>query len=161
MAKYYAGIGSRTTPPNALKWMTWAARQLESYGYILRSGGAKGADRAFENGISNPARQEIFYAKDCQPWALEMVKKYLPGRADLNKMRPYVQKLLGRNMMQVLGEDGKHPVDFVICWTSDGLDSGGTGYAIRCAKAHGIPVYNLKTEQGRKAVAEIALIGSE
>jgi hypothetical protein len=31
----------------------------------------------------------------------------------------------------------------VICWTSRGLGGGGTGQAIRIAKAHKIPVFDL------------------
>lgn len=32
---------------------------------------------------------------------------------------------------------------FVVCWTSDGKDSGGTGQALRIARDRNIPVYNL------------------
>lgn len=44
---FYTGIGSRQTPPEILKMMTKIATQLESKGWVLRSGGAEGADEAF------------------------------------------------------------------------------------------------------------------
>ena len=44
---YYTGIGARTTPNDVLKDMTNIASNLEQSGFILRSGGANGADSAF------------------------------------------------------------------------------------------------------------------
>jgi predicted Rossmann fold nucleotide-binding protein DprA/Smf involved in DNA uptake len=56
MTKYYAGIGSRETPKDICDIMTQLAIKLANNGWVLRSGGAKGADRSrFE--------KEIFYAK--------------------------------------------------------------------------------------------------
>jgi hypothetical protein len=51
--------------------------------------------------------------------------------------------------MQVLGNYGNDPVEFVICWTSNGKDSGGTGQAIRIAKAFDIPVFNLYNKEDK------------
>jgi hypothetical protein len=51
--KYYAGIGSRETPSDVCSQMTELAKQLDAENWILRSGGAKGADSAFENGAIN------------------------------------------------------------------------------------------------------------
>jgi len=53
----YAGVGSRETPADVLQVMTRFARHMESRGYILRSGGAPGADTAFEDGASESARE--------------------------------------------------------------------------------------------------------
>ena len=47
----YAGIGSRQTPPNVQNIMRQVAKELEKKGYKLRSGHAKGADLAFEQGV--------------------------------------------------------------------------------------------------------------
>ena len=44
----YAGIGSRETPIEVLELMTKASTWLGSKGYTLQSGGAIGADMAFE-----------------------------------------------------------------------------------------------------------------
>ena len=57
---FYTGIGSRKTPKTILKLFTEVAIYLSKQGYILRSGGAKGADQAFERGA---AKKEIYL-----PW---------------------------------------------------------------------------------------------
>ncbi|HRY03076.1 MAG TPA: hypothetical protein P5256_08115, partial [Beijerinckiaceae bacterium] len=36
---------------------------------------------------------------------------------------------------------------FVICWTKDARGGGGTGQAIRLARAHGVPVFDLADPQ--------------
>jgi hypothetical protein len=145
--KFYAGIGSRQTPPDILEFMEKVAIKLDSDGYILRSGGAEGADRAFERGVSNPNKKQIFYAKHAPLWAFDEVKKYIPtDRSGFDGWSPYVRKLLARNMCQILGENGDSPVEFVVCWTPSTVytdsSAGGTAYAIRCALAYNIPVYN-------------------
>jgi hypothetical protein len=49
----YAGIGSRETPQATLDLMNLIGFTLAQKGHSLRSGGAKGADSAFEAGASN------------------------------------------------------------------------------------------------------------
>jgi predicted Rossmann fold nucleotide-binding protein DprA/Smf involved in DNA uptake len=44
----YAGIGSRQTPPDVLRRMTRYAQRLQELGWVLRSGGAAGADTTFQ-----------------------------------------------------------------------------------------------------------------
>lgn len=74
MQKYYTGIGSRETPPEIKEVMTAIGFKLAAEGWTLRSGGAYGADQAFEEGwwdwfLKQPAgslaepRAEIFI-----PW---------------------------------------------------------------------------------------------
>ncbi|MBC7883816.1 MAG: hypothetical protein H7Y37_21205 [Anaerolineae bacterium] len=46
----YTGIGSRKTPANTLKLMQKIGYRLNNLGIRLRSGGAEGADSAFEAG---------------------------------------------------------------------------------------------------------------
>src|SRR4051812_44414023 len=48
--RHYAGIGSRSTPPDVLQLFHDVAYQLATLGWTLRSGCAEGADTAFENG---------------------------------------------------------------------------------------------------------------
>jgi hypothetical protein len=48
-----------------------------------------------------------------------------------------------RNSFQVLGPDLQSPVSFVVCWTTGGKISGGTGQALRIAKDLSIPIFNL------------------
>lgn len=50
MSKAYAGIGSRQTPPAILEIMREIAVYMYERDYVLRSGGADGADTAFEGG---------------------------------------------------------------------------------------------------------------
>ena len=47
---HYAGIGSRSTPGNVCDVMTKIAWKLSDKGWVLRSGGARGADDAFYRG---------------------------------------------------------------------------------------------------------------
>lgn len=147
--KYYAGIGSRNTPPDMLLFMSKIAAILEQCGYVLRSGKAIGADKAFEKGIKDKNNKEIFIHSDAKPWSFETVKKYIPKDrpSNFDSWQPYVRGLLARNIMQVLGDSGDSPVDFLVCWTKVGdyqtSEVGGTGYALRCAIDNKIPTYNL------------------
>ena len=45
--------------------------------------------------------------------------------------------------MILLGAKLDNPVSALICWTTDGQPTGGTGQAIRIASGYGIPVHNL------------------
>ena len=137
---YYAGIGSRETPPIVLGFMTEIASRLELLGYHLRSGGAAGADLAFEAGIKEPKNKSIYYARHATTKALETAKRIHPA---WEKCKPYWQKLHARNCFMILGIDLVTPSRFVVCWTPQGEDIGGTRTAIVLARENGIPVYNL------------------
>ena len=159
--KHYAGIGSRRAPKEILKLCFELGNALDEKGYILRSGKAKGCDTAFERGaiFSGRNKPELFESSDAKDWAYEEILKFIPNdRKDFKKWNPYVKGLLARNMMQILGENGDRPVEFVLCWAPS-LDyrnssSGGTGYAIRCALAYNIPTINLFDEEKRKKIIE-------
>lgn len=157
-ALVYTGVGSRRATQEALALASKLAFCLTHHGLTLRSGGAAGMDIAFEAGcrarmadydraIRRTGLLEVYRPDDAQPWCYEEVKKHLDPGVSLKGMRPFVAGLLARNMQQVLGRDGKHPSMFVLYWTPvpDGTsrDAGGTRYAVRCAKAHGIPTLNL------------------
>lgn len=163
--KYYAGIGSRETPPTVLGLMVRIAKQLDDRGFVLRSGGAGGADQAFAAGAINT---EIFL-----PWngfngahgiigvseaGLAMAAKYHPAWSRLSQG---AQKLMARNCAQVLGKGLQAPSAFVVCWTPDGAEArttiktGGTGQAIRIAIDHGIPVINLKNAGALDRIASL------
>ena len=143
--KIYAGIGSRKTPKDIIEIMEEIGASLARREWLLRSGGADGADSAFEKGCDvAESNKEIFRSNDAEPWAFEEAKKHIPkNRPPFNTWKPYVQGLIARNMMQILGKNGDEPVRLVICWTPATKDGGGTGYALRCALSHDIPVYNL------------------
>jgi len=139
-SRVYAGIGSRETPSAILKIMHQIGESLSSKGWTLRSGGALGADMAFEMGCGRYGAKEIFLAKDATPESMDLAGKFHP-RWDY--LADYIRKLHGRNAMIVLGKDLKSPVDCVICWTPRAQIVGGTGQSLRIAKEHKIKIYNL------------------
>lgn len=168
----YAGIGSRSTPDHVLQVMRKVAHRLSELGYTLLSGGAAGADSAFEEGCFG--KKEIYL-----PWpgfrhlkgrhcvtlpsaeAFRVAEAVHPAWKRLNDT---AQALMARNSHQVLGADLRSPVDFVVCWTPDGCESeaarsratGGTGQAIALADRWGIPVVNLA--KGKVAMGRIGEI---
>lgn len=146
MSKSYAGIGSRETPTHILNQMNAIAVWLQGEGFTLRSGGAPGADTAFERGAG--VKKEIYRPHHANAAALELASVYHPA---WHRCSDYAKKLHARNGFQVLGSDLKSPSEFVCCWTKDGKASGGTGQAIRIAEDRGIPVFNLHdaTAEGR------------
>ena len=172
----YAGIGSRETPDDIQVIMTDYAYAfaMES---VLRTGGADGADKAFEFGArTGGGLVELFL-----PWpgfngclnnellsepteaAYEVAEHYHPGWAFLKQG---ARKLIARNSHQVLGKDLDDPVDTIVCWTPDGsLDgkgkkSGGTGQALRIACDYPeIDVFNLQRPDHLEWITEA--IGSD
>lgn len=159
---YYSGIGSRNTPPNILEVMKKIGAIAPQYSYILRSGGALGADSAFENGcdsvngkkqIWNP-RKELVVEHD---WAIKEASE-ICLEFPLNNMRPFIRNLIVRNMYQILGEHGNELSSFVVCYTPtlDPTDSeaGGTRYACRLAKKYAIPIYNLRNERHLQKICD-------
>lgn len=137
--KIYSGIGSRKTPQEVLCAMFNIARMLAAEGWKLRSGGAKGADTAFEDGHGD-YDGEIYLSNHCTPEAMALAEQFHPA---WHKCTEYVRKLHGRNAMIILGKDLATPSNKVICWTPNGKIVGGTGLGIRIAQAYDIPVYNL------------------
>ena len=117
----------------------------------MRSGGAGGADQAFERGADKvKGKKEIFL-----PWrnfegsdsklivsdekAFEIAKRFHPY---WHNLKQGAQKLQSRNSHQVLGWDLNTPSKFIICWTEKGKGKGGTGQTIRIAKEYKIPVFD-------------------
>lgn len=170
MKRFYAGIGSRQTPPDVLEVMTHAASALEDLGWILRSGAAHGADAAFERGVKDPRNKEIFL-----PWpGFNDRYGHEEGVETLNGLDPDIAETAEniarinhpnwkacsqparymhiRNVYQVRGLalDPTMMSELVICWTPGGKGGGGTGQAIRVADSCNIPVIDL----GNMSVAE-------
>jgi hypothetical protein len=149
-----AGIGSRNTPQNILNEMIAIGAWCKKNKVWIRSGHAPGADWAFEQGAQE-------YCITYLPWKgfnthlqsqahriipqnsnqlQDMVTKFHPAP---NKLSKGAYALIARNACQVLGINLKKPVQVIICWTSDGKASGGTGQALRIAIEYNIPVYNM------------------
>lgn len=148
----YTGIGSRETPKDVCDEMTRIAIFLYEYGYRLRSGGAPGADQAFEAGSKDD--REIYLPWDGFEGRHVDNESYFLGKKagrDLIKnsidywdnLTQGTRKLYGRNAHQVLGIDLKTPTDFVVCWTVGGKKKGGTKIAIELAESYDIEVINL------------------
>lgn len=161
---YYAGIGSRKTPEKVLRQIGRIAATLAKQGYTLRSGRAPGADLAFEKGaymaqgnaeiyLPWAAFQEnkgLFIPKlyEAEDWAWEVAERYHPRW----KYLKFGAKMLhARNVHQIYGPTNKSELSkFVICWTKDGKETGGTAQAMRIARALEIPIYNLATDEGQR-----------
>jgi hypothetical protein len=155
---FYAGIGSRKTPQACLDFMTKIGRVCTKKDLILRSGGAVGADQAFERGCDLEGGQKEIWTPKSQyivehEWAIEKAKAVC-WEYPLHKMKPYTRSLIIRNMYQIFGDDPEHikPVKFVVFYCEgdplmQGKLSGGTRYAVRAAHNYNIPHYNLRTHQ--------------
>lgn len=143
----YAGVGSRKTPDDVLNLMYLIAKKMCIMGYMLYSGGAKGADSAFESGAGT--LKHIYYANDATQQAMEIASQFHPK---WGACKEFARKLHGRNSFQILGPNLDHKVNYCICWTPDGAEShaersiqtGGTGTAISIADHFGVPVINLR-----------------
>lgn len=135
----YAGIGSRRTPHDIQTVMTDAASYLSRLDYVLRSGGAAGADTAFEKGSAN---SQIFTAADATPKAILCASYHHPA---WDMCDNYARKLHGRNSMIILGQNLDEPCKFVMCWCVEDSNGprGGTGMGIRIARANNIKVLNM------------------
>lgn len=149
--EYYAGIGSRKTPHEVLDFFEKVALFLGMRNFTLRSGGANGADKHFEDGCDKVNGEKEIYL----PWGnFEGSKSNLIVKDDRSfdiaqQFHPYwnnlsqgARKLQARNTHQVLGFDLNTFSNFVICWTENGKGQGGTGQAIRIANHYNIPVFD-------------------
>lgn len=157
MTKLYTGIGSRETPDDVLLNMRAIASELAKAGYTLRSGAAQGADTAFELGAKEAkGKMEIYlpwnffnkrqvdnktYMVPSWTFDAELIAK--SAHPAWHRCKEGAQLMHMRNVSQILGLDSRTPTDFVVCWTPRGSGSGGTGQAIRIAKALNIPVFDL------------------
>lgn len=154
----YTGVGARKTPDEILNLMAKAAEKLAGLGWKLRSGGADGADKAFENGARHAKGEFFSYRpRHSTPAAEKLAGSLHPA---WNKCSGYVRKLHGRNAFQVLGPNLDMPSAMLICWTPDGcinhesrsIKTGGTGTAISIASKNNVPVFNLARKDHRARV---------
>lgn len=157
---YYTGVGSRETPKEICELITKVAAKLANLGWIVRTGGAQGADEAFLAGCGG--RTENFV-----PWYgfgsyggkipnLDRNWDYLQNIDDINpliykrttrELSKYkgFWKLQARNVSQVLGLDLDNPSKFCILYaptTPTGV-TGGTNTAYQVAIQSGVSCFNL------------------
>jgi len=148
--KFYTGVGSRDTPQLYLDAFEFIAGELCKEGFMLRSGGAQGADNAFEAGACgnteiflpwpkfNDHRSELW---DPPEEAFTLAKDIVGKRWVRTKSG--AKKLHARNCQQVLGKNLDDPSEFLICWTQGGRPVGGTRTAIILAHNNHVPVVGL------------------
>jgi len=156
---YYTGIGSRSTPIYALRHMRMIGYYLGIMGFTLRSGGADGADKAFEDGADQAFKENDKHgAKDIYlPWKgfnnneSKLILDTMEHKDDAYSVAynhhpnwmacsDVARKFHARNSFQVLGDKLGSPSAFIICWTPDSKITGGTGQALRIATEHDIPI---------------------
>lgn len=155
MNRIYTGIGSRKTPKHILEIMKKLGYILGKNDFTLRSGGAKGADTAFETGCDHAhGKKEIFL-----PWknfnnnpshffevsqeAIDIARKFHPH---IPMHKEWLKKFHGRNSYQVLGKDLQTPTDFVLCYSPG---CGGTEQALRVARYYEISIFNLYGDKNK------------
>jgi len=152
MSKIYSGVGSRNVPPEIIEKIKQIAEFLALRGFTLRSGGADGCDyHGFETGCDlvkgkkeiylpwkgfNGSKSQLLFP----PEASEIAATIHPA---WHKLKQGAQKLHSRNVCQCLGYDLKTPSAFLIAYTENGEEKGGTRTALVLAQRHNIPVYNL------------------
>lgn len=168
---YYTGVGSRKTPKHQYEVLKNLGARLSCRGYTLRSGGAEGADTAFELGalehlVRSPKQRIDIYL----PWdgfegrkkslnyfipeqvpqviwdkAVEIAKDIHPDWSACSKG---AKTMHTRNVFQVLGHSLDDPSKFLICWApvdGKGVPKGGTATAWKIAKLHGVKCFNINT----------------
>ena len=153
----YTGIGARALPEEWYPTIRQYAMGFAKRGYILRSGGAPGADSVWEEGSDLGGGQKEIYL----PWpgfegrksqwtrptqaALDMAAERCPSCVS----RRGFHALQARNCHQVLGYDLANPIpsDLLLAWTMrPETDRSGSMFAIHLARDYGVPVFNLAIE---------------
>lgn len=162
------GIGTRKTNSQAFAMLYKIARRMAHHGWKLRSGGALGADTAWEKGFEGFDAKEIFLSRGT---SLDIAKNAACGRisdygdiwldaediasrlhARWDYLDPTSQALHTRNVFQILGMDLNTKTDVVAAYAPPFGASvkGGTATAYNLARAKGIPTFNLWTNDGQK-----------
>ena len=187
MNKIYTGVGSRDTPPAILAFMRTIASQLAADGWTLRSGGADGADKAFEDGwwdwvqsrdvCSNTRQAELYIPWDGynDHWSTSHNGcNFLDNDANRDEAEaiassthhawdmcsPGARRLHTRNVYQVLGNDLDSPSDMLICWAKPlgrGVQ-GGTATSYAIAIKNKVRCFNLAVRDDYLALAAIHCI---
>ena len=154
---HYTGVGSRETPADVQALMTSIARRFAALGLVLRSGGAGGADSAFEAG-AGAAREILLPFKGFRGHDSGLVRiderafeRAAAVHPAWSRCNDFARRAHARNVHQVMGEHLDSPSALLVCWTRDGCtnaansrDTGGTRTAIVLAAEAGVPVINLQ-----------------
>lgn len=168
---YITIIGSRETPLEICAKLSEISLFFCKKGYIMRSGGASGADESGAKGIEKYIKEKKRVAEIIIPWnnfsnlwhdginyftftnldkkiqekALKIAEKIHPAWSACSNG---ARILHARNSCQILGLDLKTPSDLVVAWTFEGEEKGGTRTALVLAKEKKIPIFNLGAAAG-------------
>ena len=172
--KIYTGVGARSTPAEMLDIIQNVASVLGRQGWVLRSGGADGADSAFEAGCDAVQGAKKIYI----PWdgfngrhqdgqsiltldqgdrdgAIALVKDAHPAYRILSRG---ALALHARNAYQVLGLYLDTPSKFLLCYApvdKYGVPKGGTRTAWMLAQMFDIPCFNLVNDRDYERVVRL------
>lgn len=167
----YAGIGPRKTPQDIFELMVELARMLAARRWMLRTGGARGADTAFLNGsLLWGDRAELYLPEPGynghqagtavlerpMPTAYSIAAKY--NQPWWDRHTEPVKALHARNAHIILGKHLIDPPKMIVCWTQDGVSDGtgrgGTQAALRIARgeAPDAHIYNLARPEHRERI---------
>lgn len=154
--RFWAGIGSRSTPQDIALRQFNVSIKLANLGYILRSGGAAGSDTNFELGCDKVGgKKQIFLPiKGFNNHSSDLFVADWPHEEEARKIAeffhpawdqctPFAKNCHTRNVAQILGWNLDKPVEFVFCYTTNGKKKGGTAQAMRIAEHHNIPIFNM------------------
>lgn len=169
-------MGSRDSTAPVLHQMRELSTELRDSGWVLRSGYARGADRAFADAYEVPKKKWRYEIYNPEPisWMPDHVHEFHDCKAFMTSeimeeafkiakrihekwgaMGHYGKKCHARNCHQVLGANLDDPVEFLVCWTPGGEKVGGTRTAIVLAEENGIPVFNMAKEGWRQGLDEL------
>lgn len=152
MSKFLTIFGSRKTPPDVIETLEKIADFFSKKGYVLRSGGADGADSVVTRANG---KKEIYL-----PWKgfNGVYDGILWSQANWDAAHNYhpvwdslsanVKCLHARNVSLCLGLDNQTPSELAVCWTPNGEEIGGSATAIRICKDRKIKLFNLGAKTG-------------
>ena len=169
----YTGVGARNTPDRILDIMEHMGYALAQRGYVLRSGGAEGADKAFEAGCDAAQGSKKVYI----PWsgfnnyipngvsimtldqgnrdgAIDIIKDVHPA---FNRLSRGALALHARNVYQVTGIYLDSPSQFLLCYATvdnEGIPVGGTRTAWVVARMFDIPCFNLSNDRDYERITK-------
>jgi len=154
--KIIAIIGSRETPNDQLKKIEQIAEFFAKKGWILRTGGAKGADEFGLKGFKKvPGSKVELYL----PWqGHENHKGILWSKEnwdEASKHHPHWETMSlnskifhSRNVSIALGLDNKSLPDLMVSWTENGEEIGGSMMCLKLARLNKILSFNLGSKTG-------------
>lgn len=153
---WFAGIGTRTPFPEHVEFIVELAAKLNSLGWLLATGDAKGIDLAWRRGwgfcgspayaVAPPYRDPEYWGKAHKQFLFQLagltVELYHPNPFAVAKNR-FGYELHTRNAFIILGPNLSKPVSLVVWSCLSPHPTGGTSQGTRLAAALGIPTFGI------------------